>query len=327
MKILPNEFKPAHDLCFLIHDIMVELLKSGDESQAFNQTFELTQNEVESLDKSEDHIIDWLNENEKYKESSLVIRSTVLPALLSDMLHCVYEAMKASEKGKLTISYMLIRKPIQESLFVLESMILDHEQFIKDFANDQKKLSPSSAGGIEGHTKRIANVLDKLKLNTVLSPEYIAQLRYSKASEDSFDGVCNKAMHLFTSHKSIKTESQNINFIFAKGEQFPSLWAYFYSRLPYLLYYIYQVVEYICAEIAPTSNNYLLHMQRWVSSKYIVAFPFIEDQYQCKHIDNLHLSFLIWLNNDCIKYGYEGLEKVDLVKLSLSGVYDDVGRV
>ncbi|XNH21379.1 hypothetical protein BCV28_02040 [Vibrio cyclitrophicus] len=146
MEILDSKFKDSHDLCFLIHDIMVQLLHSAESQKAFNQTFDLTEVEAKSLESTERHIIEWLEENQMYQESSLVIRSTVLPALLSDMMHCIYEALQASKKGKLTISYMLIRKPLQESLFVLESMVLDRKQFIEDFTNDQKKLSPSRYG-------------------------------------------------------------------------------------------------------------------------------------------------------------------------------------
>lgn len=323
MEILDSKFEPSHDLCFLIHDIMVQLLNSAESQKAFNQFIDLTDKESKSLDHTEQHIIDWLEENQKYQESSLVIRSTVLPALLSDMMHCIYEALQASRKGKLTISYMLIRKPLQESLFVLESMVLDRKQFIEDFTSDQKKLSPSSVGGIDGHISRIEQVLDKFDspVSDCFDAKYIAQLRYDKSIDDSFDGICNKAMHLFTSRKTLKTESRNINFIFARGEQFPSLWAFLYSRLPYLLYYIYHLVEHVCTELAPTYPSYLEHMNRWIASKLLIAHPCVEERYKNEHLDKLFISLATWLENDCIANGYVGLDDIDLKKLSETGEY------
>lgn len=324
MEVLDSKFEDSHDLCFLIHDIMVQLLHSAEKQKAFNQTFDLTDVEAKSLESTEGHIIEWLEDNKKYKESSLVIRSTVLPALLSDMMHCIYETLQASKKGKLTIAYMLIRKPLQESLFVLESMALDRKKFIEDFTNEQKKLSPSSTGGLDGHISRIEKVLKKLDFPAVESfdASYIAQLRYDKSIEDSFDGVCNKAMHLFTSRKTLKTESRNINFIFARGEQYPSLWAFSYSRLPYLLYYIYQLVEHICAELAPTHPSYLKQMNRWIAAKVLVSYPSVEERYRHESLDNLFASLTSWLESDCIANGFSNLDAINFEELVETGIYN-----
>lgn len=323
MEILDSKFENSHDLCFLIHDVMVQLLHSAEKQKAFNQTFDLTEIEAKTLESSEQHIIEWLEANQKYQESSLVIRSTVLPALLSDMMHCIYEALQASKKGKLTIAYMLIRKPLQESLFVLESMVLDRKQFIEDFTHDQKKLSPSSTGGLDGHISRVEQVLQMLNFPAVesLNASYIAQLRYDKSTEDSFDGVCNKAMHLFTSRKTLKTESRNINFIFARGEQYPSLWAFLYSRLPYLLFYIYQLVEHICTELAPTHPSYLEQMNRWIAAKTLATYSCVEERYRHESLDNLFVSLAAWLENDCIESGFSELDTINFEKLVETGLY------
>lgn len=323
MEILDSKFKGSHDLCFLIHDIMVQLLHSAESQKAFNQTFDLTEDEAKSLESTEKHIIEWLEENQMYQESSLVIRSTVLPALLSDMMHCIYEALQASKKGKLTISYMLIRKPLQESLFVLESMVLDRKQFIEDYTNNQKKLSPSSTGGLDGHISRIEQVLHKLDFPGLESfdASYIAKLRYDKSIEDSFDGVCNKAMHLFTSRKTLKTESRNINFIFARGEQYPSLWAFLYSRLPYLLYYTYQLVEHVCTELVPTCPGYLDHMNRWIAVKTVATYPSVEERYKHESLDNLFMSLASWLKSDCIANGFSELDAINFQELVETGLY------
>jgi hypothetical protein len=62
-------------------------------------------------------------------ERANILKAVVLPAVLSDLLHFIYEALQCSRKGKLNVTYALIRRPIQESLYLLESIVLDAAGF------------------------------------------------------------------------------------------------------------------------------------------------------------------------------------------------------
>lgn len=298
---------------------MAEFIRSGEEHNVFNQKISLTDNEVDSLEKSEVHVLDWLQENQKEADRSLVIRTVVLPAILSDMLHCFYEALKASEKGKMAISYMLIRKPIQESLYVLEAMVLDEAQFTKDLSENPLKLRHKNGGDVAGQSKRISKVLDKLNLGNLLDAEYIAQLRFDKSSDDSFDGVCNHAMHLFTEHKAIKTSNLNINFIFAGASQKYTQWKFLYSRLPYLLYYIYCIFEHIAESVAPTTEEYLIDMQRRIIANYILSYSEIESDYQTEQMKLLVANLYAWLLSHYENKGITSLDRTDLETISTNG--------
>ena len=79
----------------------------------------------------------------------------------------------------------------------------------------------------KGIKKRITEILGNL--NSFLDSKYIASLRY----DNSFAGCCNQAMHLFTEHRSIKTEKMNVNFIFAgvDGYALKTLYDFMYSTL------------------------------------------------------------------------------------------------
>ena len=94
---LPKEFEDAHFACLYIHDVMVEFIRSGEQNQAFHQTFDLSDDEKKSLESSDIHILDWLEENNRNAERMLAVRATVLPAVLSDMLHCIFEALASSK--------------------------------------------------------------------------------------------------------------------------------------------------------------------------------------------------------------------------------------
>ena len=139
---LPKEFIPAHELCFFIHDLLANTLVSGENQDIFNYKFSLEEKIANNLGKGEDIFL-FLQENELYEHRNKVLKTIILPAILSDTLHCIYEALISSKKGKLNISYMLIRKPIQESLYLLESMIIDETAFGKSMADNPLELRHS----------------------------------------------------------------------------------------------------------------------------------------------------------------------------------------
>ena len=112
---MDNKYLESHRLCFFIHDVMVEFFERR-ENKVFTTVFDLNEQEKEDLACFDGHILDWLKN--KYDEYEIAVKKTLIPAVLSDMLHCIYEALKAMESGKVTIAYMLLRKRIQENLYL-----------------------------------------------------------------------------------------------------------------------------------------------------------------------------------------------------------------
>lgn len=283
----PREFESSHFACLYMHDVMVEFIRSGYEQKVFTQSFNISALEIQSLESSNLHIFDWLERQEKTEERTLVISTAVLPAVLSDMLHCIFESLSASKKSKMAVAYMLIRKPLQESLYLLESIVLNQTNFAEQLSNDPLKLRAQNAGGPDGHARRIHEVLDKLGLSEVLDSQYISELRYDKKSFDSFDRVCNHAMHLFTEHKSIRTELLNINFIFSGAAQVYTQQRYLYTRLPYLMYYMYHVFESIADIVAPTTNEYFININRRIAAYFLLAYLEMDKDFISEQMDNL----------------------------------------
>jgi hypothetical protein len=87
---LPVEYDVAHDLCFVIHDVLAELLKSGVEGNLFRTSFEFHDDADRLAFENSVDIFDWLKENRRIEERAQVPVSTVFPAVLSDTLHCIY---------------------------------------------------------------------------------------------------------------------------------------------------------------------------------------------------------------------------------------------
>jgi len=318
---LPDSYRTGHELCFTVHDFITGLLVTGQQAAAFNVPITL-HDEADrlALEKAEDIFV-WLEQTRRTDERNAVLVTAVFPAVLSDMVHCFYEALETSRKGKLGITYMLLRKPLQESLFLFESIIVDRHDFGEKLTLEPSKLWSQGAGGLEPHTKRIRKVLDVIGQNDFFDPAYLAQLRYDKDAEDGFDGICNKAMHLFTTHKAIRTEPLNINFIFSNIKSMETQWAYLYSRLPYLLIYIYRVVEYICSTIVDINSAYFEDMDRRMSALVLLWWDAIENNDQEPHLKAFVQNTQSWLNEHCNAAGYNAPTHADLIRIVETGAY------
>ncbi|MBB5320319.1 hypothetical protein [Marinobacter oulmenensis] len=319
-RFLPEDFDIAHDLCFTIHDVMLQVIKSGEEGGFFRTKIDLGDGEAQELEEIGD-IFEWLEAKSRYEDRAKILATTILPAILSDSLHCIYESLECSRKAKLSITYMLVRKPIQENLYVLESMVLDNLNFANTLASDSLRLRPKNAGGVEGHKNRISKVLEVIGETERLDAGYIAQLRYDKKSEDSFDGICNHAMHLFTEHPAIKTDNLNINFIFSGWEQKWTQWDYLYSRLPYLLFYMHRVVEHIIGAIAPTSPEYLDDISRRISAFVVLWWRDVEEHYKSEELRQFYEKTEKWLNWRCTENGCSLPSLKDIRRMSETGAF------
>lgn len=318
-KFLPDIHVNSHELCFLNHDILVQYLASGEAQGIFVHHFELdSQEEIDEFKNSQD-IFEWLENHGRIEDRIQMIRTAIFPALLSDFLHFIYEALDVSKKAKLTVSYALLRKPLQEDLCLFEQMLVDMNELHNTLSTEPEKLYSQSAGGSEAHAKRIEKVLKILEMEDLFDAKYIAQLRYDKSADDGFDGFCNKATHLFTAHKAIKTEKLNVNFIFSNSECRDSQWNYLYSRLPYLLIYARNVIERLGTSICQTNPLYLEELERRSSAGVLLWGQLLDPEYSNEQIN----KFIQATENRLIKHLAENeissSTVVDLVKMNKTG--------
>lgn len=313
---LPKEFFIAHDLCFAVHDILAQFLVSGEQSGVFKARIHFSDKAEAALFEEAEDIFEWLETTGRLQDRARVLKALVLPAVLSDMLHHLYEALECSRKGKLNVTYALIRKPLQENLFVLESIVLDEAGFAEKLATNPLSLRPHTAGGPEGHTRRIQRVLEIIKQTEVFDAAYLSQLRYEKV-EDGFDGICNKAIHLFTEHKAIKTELLNINFIFSGYEAKVSQWRYLYSRLPYVLVYAWRVIEYIGESLCLTHPDYNQDMSRRVAG--FVSLSARQSFRVTLQLQKFHDAHRRWMLRHCAQMGFPKPSKRDVERMALTG--------
>jgi hypothetical protein len=318
---LPNEFHSSHTLCFTAHDIALQLLKSGMESGIFVKTIKFKDEAEANYFSQADDIFEWLRQTNRINDEADILVSMVFPAILGDMLHCIFEALEASRKGKLGVAFMLLRKPIQESLYVLESVVADKEGFARLLSQDSVKLQHNQAGGVEGHKKRIQKVLEAIGATEQFDSLFLAKIRYDKNEEGGFDRVCNKAMHLFTTKEPIKTENYNVNFIFSGRDAAISQWSLLYSRLPYIMLYMVELIDNISLQFADTLQLYRDDMNRRLTAQLITTFASIPIRYRYDELNRLVNSKTAWLNEHCESSGFEQPGIPDLKEMGSSGAF------
>ena len=305
---------------------MTQLLVSGERAKAFFVKFDLVDQEAREAFESAPDVFDWLEKHRTPEERASVLVTTMFPAILSDALHLFYEALETSRKAKLGVSFLLLRKPLQESLYVLEAVIADRADFARKLTADPVKLWSQGVGGREAHTRNIQKVLETIGESGRFDAAYLAKLRYDKTAVDGFDGICNKAMHLFTSHEAIRTEPMNINFIFSNWDSKYSQWSFIYSRLPYLLVYMECIVAHVCEAIVRTDPRYLDDMKRRLSALVVLWWETIEEPYDEPRLRHFAAKTREWLDQHCQAAGFRTPNIDDLIRMGENGAYPGESR-
>lgn len=322
---LPKQFDVAHDICFVIHDAMCAILADGEAGDFFKHRLAFRDEAMSASFDASDDTIEWLLKNGLNEDVAKILKCVTFPAVLSDMLHCLYEALECSRKAKLNVTYMLLRKPLQEGLYVLEEIVISLDDFANKLRTKPLALRAERAGGIDAHAARIAAVLEVLRSEVRFSPRRLAELRYDKAL--GFDGMCNQAMHLFTEHQAIRTELMNINFVFSGPAEKQEQWSYLYAHLPYLLDYMRLVVDNIAHGMALLDPRYQEDLQRKVSALMCLwaawADPAAFDEALAVHAYDHHA----WLHTHCERHGYKDLDYIDMRAMAHGGFVGEAPAV
>ncbi|GAH08133.1 unnamed protein product, partial [marine sediment metagenome] len=232
---------------------------TGEKQNLFSVSFKIRDKKHPSEFKnlSGESFINWLEEN-GYED--IVMESfyrQIIVATLSDFCHFVYEGLKCSEKGKTTVAFALFRKPFKENLLFFEWLLGDPVEFMKVFYTKETSRYTIDKILKEEKIQIIANSIDKIwPQERFFNEDYIYKLRYAKKCAYGFENYWQRATHLVTSFREIKTEPHNLNFIFSNYEDKESQWEFIYLMVPMLLYYTLNVVEHLFLNIAEFDSFY-----------------------------------------------------------------------
>ncbi len=198
---LPKQFQFSHDFAFFLHDLLVEGIVSGEQAGIFNVNVKWDSKLQADVIKgfSGEELWLWLEKNGyEWVNVSLAYKQIII-ALLSDFCHFVYEALSCSIKGKLAVSFALLRKPFKENLLYLEWLLIDPKDFMHKFYYDgPKALDLSTALDKERKIHIIQAAIEKSIHVNWIPAEFLYELRYMKTASYGFEGLWNHATHLVT---------------------------------------------------------------------------------------------------------------------------------
>jgi len=175
--------------------------------------------------------------------------------LFSDYWQFLDSSLTSISNGFIDVAYSLLRRPLKDDLLILESILANYNDFIYKFSSkNSAELLAIDRLRPEEKILIIEKAVNKIELKT-FDAKTIYEFRYSKSNAIGFENKWQPASHLFTLCKGYKTEDGSINIAGPSINDENSDYKYYYSILPNILFYSFQVVTSIYKEIFEKEYN------------------------------------------------------------------------
>lgn len=248
-KHLPEEFRFSHDFCIFLYQRLVVILNSCEEAEIFREPLRIKEGENGPPEAVYGHeLVAWLEQNGHQDIVDSLTRKEIFKRVLVDMALFISEALSCSAKGRLTVTFALLRKPLKENLFCLEWLLADPVEMLEKFnQEDSRQLDK-----IKEQKKKeiVRGAIAKTEYGEWVNADFIYDVRFDKKFASGFEQLFQKANHLITSIDVMRTEKSNFNLIFSGEEAWRSQWAGLYSFLPILLFHAVQIADALTSTFA-----------------------------------------------------------------------------
>lgn len=247
---LPKRHHLSHNMCVIVHDLIVEIIKSPGLSKFFDTSIPISDDERELVDRldKDNKILDWVQSKGRKDLVNQILGKNLPYFITSDLCNFVYESLSCAKKGKMSVAYSLLRKPITDELLLLEQLLIDSDDFLERFYHigSTADYDPShKTVGAKRVNEIIAGSLNLFPPYFPFSLDVLYQIRYDKLINTGFNSLTNQALHIVTTDKRYGTEKQNLNFIFSMPKDYRRYWEHYYYFVPYVLAYVSGVVDRI----------------------------------------------------------------------------------
>lgn len=247
---LPEQYQKDHKICeFLLYQIEDFILK--DEYKGL-RVQEIKINEGDELPNDDENILDFLlrtNKNDKHDE---IVTGNILNGLISDICQFLQIVLFSSMQSRLTVSFALIRKP-----FVYDLLIILRLYFTKDFLpkfNNDTSFDTTKL--TEDDKILLLEMSEQVLISNSIKASDIYNFIFNQKLPDSIINLSNKALHPSTTRtENNSTAVQNLNFVFSTSNDKNAQWEYLYNRLPLLLLYLNEVLEFIVFDYLKLDNS------------------------------------------------------------------------
>ncbi|OIJ08859.1 hypothetical protein BKP35_17395 [Anaerobacillus arseniciselenatis] len=275
---LPKQYWAIQDYLLYAYDVLGDMLRQADSKDLSSFTIQYKEDsEHDSLEKAED-IFEWLDNNGYHEKAVDFFTAHVFFLLLKDFCYYMYESISCAERGKVTVSYSLLRKPLRDNLLYLEWLLSDKEEFYETFLYGSIEDYDISNYKIFNRN-RISSIIKKASTFSYMGDalnydDIVYKFRFSGKDEIGLQRIWNQSMHLVTTSPNYKTEKNNLNFIFADEQLWSEYWDYYYHVVPQLMAYVLEICEALFLSIVKV-DSFNLFMNRNIRFiKYANVYPF-----------------------------------------------------
>jgi len=291
-EILDEKYWKRHDYLLYVYDIIADMIRQADQKKLVKATVEIDNEEkAKEFEKTED-IFRWMDENGLHNISLRLFTSHMFFSLLKDFCYFMYESISCSERGKVTVAYSLLRKPIRDNLLYLEWLLYDNEEFYNTFMYNSVEELDISDTNVFPHN-RIRQIVKSAASKTYIgnklnNDDLIYLLRFESKDTISLQRIWNQSTHLITTRSRFyRTQSGNINFLFADEEIWNDFWNYYYICVPHLIAYAIEICEAIFLSIHSV-DNINQSINRFIrTAKYIDAISNVDSSNSTEFIANM----------------------------------------
>jgi len=235
--LLPLQYHFRHQYSMFLHDILAKIVIEGEKNGDFYHKFQLKNEDdmhtIESV--HQEKILDTLLNLGYETEMNWILMKQIFVAVLSDFTQYIFTALDASTKGRLSVTFCLLRKPFKDNLLILEWLLANSDEFLGKFKSSDLFKDISIDKVTREKKLRIISEAIEHSSNSFISADFIYDLRYNKAKTYGFESAWQMANHLITDCKHYKTEEMNLNFVFSTYENKLTQWENLYFLLPTLM--------------------------------------------------------------------------------------------
>ncbi|MGM8288594.1 hypothetical protein ACSXCK_13745 [Clostridium perfringens] len=245
---IPPELDGKRKFCWYVLDIIEDLFNKliDPELSVTTVEFDIEENPNKSLE--------WLLDTGREDFFVKILSKNLSIKLLDDLILYIRESLSNLERGNLTISCDLLRKPLKDNLLYLEWLLFDdkklthlvYNQKIDEYALGRSGLSKEYIKEIVEYNVKNNNYIC-IKNDSSISDDsakLIYDLRYNYDSPLSLELAWNKATHLVTTGRKIR--SVDFNFLnYDSPTDIKEFSKYLYGKIPLLLLYILGITESI----------------------------------------------------------------------------------
>lgn len=261
---IPIKNVREHEFCFYLHDMMAQLLREVDALNIRSASFDLSETAQQAANSGAEQLIDHLLRSEHRPKAVRLMLNHVLVTMTSDYLHFVYEALVALSKRKFAVGLSLLRKPFKENLLHITWMLGDTDDYSEKFEQDPALFMESRKTDSVLRASIMSKALNRCILSQTFEPTLIERIIYDKDDPRGLAPLFDKATHLVTGARALRTEPMNLNFIF-KDPRDNDLYENCYAGIAMVLMYSFAILSSEVEKVTPLDTSY-------VRRRLIVAF-------------------------------------------------------